>query len=91
VSLRQAGGPANQSLPRASSDIMLTAKSHGELLTASPVPEITDTSAERTLPPGMIGLFAPCSILVQNSDSLCPDLFTARQRSRHLAAAKGVL
>jgi hypothetical protein len=37
---------------------MLTAKPHGELLTASPVPEI-NTSAERTLPPGMIG--APCS------------------------------
>ena len=55
VSLRQDGPsqPAPSRAPQAG--IMLTAKPHGELLTASPVPEITDSAAERVLLPGMVG------------------------------------
>lgn len=34
---------------------MLTAQSHGELLLASPLPQITDNASERLLPAGVVG------------------------------------
>ena len=34
---------------------MLTAKSHGEFMSASPVPEVSDASSRRPLPAGVVG------------------------------------
>ncbi len=56
VSLRQAGGHAPRPSFAAHKSAMLTAKSHGELLTASPVPQITDNAAQQLLPSGASGL-----------------------------------
>lgn len=48
--------PARPNTTPSGSGIMLTAQSHGELLLASPLPEITDNTSERLLPAGVVGV-----------------------------------
>lgn len=54
---------------------MLTAQSHGELLLASPLPEITDNASERLLPAGVVG--APAAAMH------CSDSWRAGFRASH--------
>eukprot|EP00892_Ulva_mutabilis_P007576 jgi/Ulvmu1/5190/UM021_0207.1 len=48
--------PARPNSTPSGRSIMLTAQSHGELLLASPLPEITDNASERLLPAGVVGV-----------------------------------
>lgn len=59
MSLSLAHSPA-PAPPARAGNIMLTSKSHGEQLAASPMPEISDSSSRKPLPAGVVGTLCNC-------------------------------
>lgn len=66
MTLCSAHSPAPPQSQRGS-NIMLTSKSHGELLSASPLPEVSDSSPRKPLPAGVVGALFPLLLIVHHA------------------------